>query len=101
MMDNLVKSKEILVVSLSDVPAKEYFDGHLHLDSSDTVTISTTKAISGDLECQVIDKESDISCLTQQIVQERHERNLDNEDTLFIGVAWIVKPAFCLFKLCP
>jgi hypothetical protein len=101
MMDNLVKSKDISFVSLADVSAKEYFDGHLHLDSSDTVTIATTKTFSGDVQCQEIDEESDISCLTQQIVQERDERNLDNEDTLFIGFAWILKPAFCLFKLCP
>jgi hypothetical protein len=29
------------------------------------------------------------------------ECNLKKEDTLFIAVDWIVKPAFCLFKLCP
>ena len=59
MMENLVKSKEISCVSLADVPAKEYFDGHLHLNSSDTVTvtISTTKSFSGDAQCREIDDE--------------------------------------------
>jgi hypothetical protein len=40
-------------------------------------------------------------CLSHQISEERCERNMNKEDALFIAVAWIVKPAFRLFKLCP
>ena len=34
-------------------------------------------------------------------MEEREERSLHKEDALFIAVAWIVKPALKLFKLCP
>ena len=102
MMDNMYKSKEISFVSLADVPANDYCDGPVLNDSSGTVTISTRKHFSGDVECRQIPPEgSEVSCLTPQIIQERHGRHLDREDILFIGVAWIVKPAFRLFKLCP
>ncbi len=36
-----------------------------------------------------------------RLLKRGNERKLHKEDTLFVGVAWIVKPAFHLFKLCP
>ena len=100
MMENLVKSKEISFVSLWDVPSKEYFENQQCLNSL-TTTISTIKEFSGVVHSREIDDKSDFSCLTKQTVKERIDRKLAKEDTLFIAVAWIVKPAFRLFKLCP
>jgi hypothetical protein len=48
----------------------------------------------------MIDK-AETNCLSHQISVERCEQDLSKEDALFIAVAWIVKPAFQLFKLCP
>jgi hypothetical protein len=107
MMENLALSNEISFVSLSDVPVKEFFDSQasptLKCDTNhDTVTISTMKSFSGDVHYREINDNPDTECLLDQIAQERQERNLlNNEDVLFIAVAWIVKPAFRLFKLCP
>jgi hypothetical protein len=71
MMDNLLKSNKISFVSLADVPSKDYFDNQLLMDSSETTTISTTKAFFSQVQCRVIDDKSDISCLSEQIVEER------------------------------
>jgi hypothetical protein len=101
MMDNMAKSDKISVVSLSDVPIKDYF-GELSTDYDvDTLTMSTTKSFTGRVHYQPIHESSAISTLSAQISEERTERNLQKEETLFIAVAWIVKPAFRLFKLCP
>jgi hypothetical protein len=101
MMDNMAKSDKISFVSLSDVPIKNYFD----VNSTDwdvtTMTMSTTKLFTGHVHYEPINKSSAISSLATQINEERSERNLQNEQALFIAVAWIVKPAFQLFKLCP
>ena len=103
MMENLALSNEISFVSLSDVPVKEFFDSQasptLKCDTNhDTVAISTMKSFSGDVHYREINDNPDTECLLDQIAQERQERNLlNNEDVLFIAVAWIVKPAFRLF----
>ena len=39
--------------------------------------------------------------LASKVAEERVERNLSINKNLFIAVAWVVKPAFCLFMLCP
>ena len=102
MMDNLSKSDDVSFVSLANVPVKEYFeDVPLRMSNTDTCTISTSKSFTGSVQYRVIDEKSDIACLSQQIVEEREERSLHKDDALFIAVAWIVKPAFRLFKLCP
>ena len=106
MMENLALSNEISFVSLSDVPVKEFFDSQasptLKCDTNhDTVAISTMKSFSGDVHYREINDNPDTECLLHQIAQERQERKLNNVDALFIAVAWIVKPAFRLFKLCP
>ncbi len=49
MMDNLVKSSEISFVSLADVPVKDYFGKQQLPDSLETVTISTSKAFTGEV----------------------------------------------------
>ena len=59
------------------------------------------KSFSGDVHYREINDNPDTECLLYQIAQERQERKLNNVNALFIAVAWIVKPAFCLFKLCP
>ncbi len=101
MMDNMAKSDKISCVSLSDVPIKDYFD-ELSTDYNvDTLTMSTTKSFTGHVHYQPINVSSAISSLSAQINEERTERNLQKEKALFIAVAWIVKPAFRLFKLCP
>ena len=101
MLDNLVKSNEISFVSLADVPVADYFGKEPLPPSLETVTVSTSKAFTGEVQCSLIDNDSDISSLLNQIVLERRDRQLVKDDSLFIGVAWIVKPAFRLFKLCP
>ena len=65
------------------------------------MTMSTTKLITGHVHYEPINESSAFSSLATQINEERSERNLQNEQALFIAVAWIVKPAFQLFKLCP
>jgi hypothetical protein len=101
MMDNMAKSDEISFVSLSDVPIKDYFD-ELSTDYDvDTLTMSTTKSFTGHVHYEPINESSVISSLSAQINEERSEQNLQKEEALFIAVAWIVKPAFRLFKLCP
>ena len=101
MMENLVKSKDISFVSLSDVPCNEYFHKTPISGNQTNVTISTKKQFSGAVNVDEINEDSELSCLSEQITQERCDRQLAKEDTLFIAVAWIVKPAFRLFKLCP
>ena len=39
--------------------------------------------------------------LASKVAEERVERNLSVNENLFITVAWVVKPAFRLFMLCP
>jgi hypothetical protein len=101
MMDNMAKSDDISFVSLSDVPIKNYFDEFSTDYNMDTLTMSTTRSFTGHVHYQPINESSAISTLSTQINTERTERNLQKEEGLFIAVAWIVKPAFRLFKLCP
>jgi hypothetical protein len=108
MMDNFELSNEISFVSLSDVPVKEYFelyDNHKELPSitdMETITVSMTKQFSGVAHYRELNEiDDETKSLSKQIRDERCERQLKKEDALFIAVAWIVKPAFRLFKLCP
>jgi hypothetical protein len=94
MMDNMAKSDKISVVSLSDVPIKDYFD-ELSTDCHvDTLTMSTTKSFTDHVHYQPINESSAISSLSAQINEERSERNLQKEEALFIAVARIVKSSF-------
>ncbi len=101
MMDNMAKSDKISFVFLSDVPIKDYFDVKSTDCYVNTMTMSTTKSFTGHVHYEPINESSEISFLSAQINKERSERNLQKEEALFIAVAWIVKPAFRLFKLCP
>jgi hypothetical protein len=65
--------------------------------SKDTVTISTCKVSSSNIKFREI---SNVN-LKNRVSAEREERKLNKTDGLFIGVAWILKPAFCFFMLCP
>jgi hypothetical protein len=47
MMDNTAKSDKISLVSLSDVPIKDYFDVNNIDCNVDTMTISKTKSFTG------------------------------------------------------
>ncbi len=94
MMDKLAKSDEISFVSLSDVPIKDYFDVTTTDFDVDTITISTTKAFTGHVHYEPINKSSAISSLSAQVNEESSERYLQKKEALFIAVAWIVKPAF-------
>jgi hypothetical protein len=64
---------------------------------SDTVTISTYKQS----EINIIFKEITDNNLSQRVSEERKERKFTDADGLLIGVAWILKSAFCFFMLCP
>jgi hypothetical protein len=88
-------------VSLSDVPIKDYFDVKSSGCNVNTMTMSTTKLFTGHVHYEPINESSAISSLSSQINEERSEQNLQKEEALFIAVAWIVKPAFRWFKLCP
>jgi hypothetical protein len=94
MMDNLAKSDEISFVSLSVVPIKDYFYVTTTDCDVDTITLSTTKAFTGQVHHEPINESSAISSLSAEIYEERSERYLQKEKALFIAVAWIVKPAF-------
>jgi hypothetical protein len=100
MMDNLAKSDEISFVSLSYVSIKDYFDVTTTDFDVDTITISTTKAFTGHVHYEPINESSKITSFGTNN-NKRSERCLQKEEALFIAVAWIVKPAFQLFKLCP
>ncbi len=65
------------------------------------MTISTYKVSPGDVRYTEIKNNSSLEGLSKQISEERVERKLLKNDALFIAVAWISKPAFRLFKLCP
>jgi hypothetical protein len=97
----MAKSDEISFVSLSDVPINNYFDELITDYDVDTLTISTSKSFTGQVHYQPVNESSAISTLSEQINEEKTERNLQKEEALFIAVMWIVKPAFRLFKLCP
>ncbi len=97
----MAKSYKISFVSLSDVPIKDYFDVKNTDCNVDAMTMSTTKSFTGHVHHEPINESSAILSLSAQINEERLERNLQKEEALFIVVAWIVKPAFRLFKLCP
>ena len=105
MMGDFVNSDEISFISLSDVSATDFFDTDALVNSDktqdDTVTISTFKISPGDVRYTEIKNNTNLDGLSKQISEEREECNLSQKDALFITVAWIVKPAFCLFKLCP
>jgi hypothetical protein len=105
MMENFVNSNEISFISLSNVSGKEFFDTNVQLKShtpqDDTVTISTYKVSPGDVRYTKIKNNSNLECLSEQISEEREEHNLRKNNALFIAIAWISKPAFRLFKLCP
>jgi hypothetical protein len=101
MMDNMAKSDKISFVSLSDVPIKDYFDVNNTDCNVDTMTLSRTKSFPGHVHYEPINETSEINSLSAQINDERSEGCLQKEEALFIAVAWIVKPAFRLFKLCP
>ncbi len=88
-------------MSLSDVPIKDYFDVKSSGCNVNTMTMSTTKLFTGHVHYEPINESSAISSLSSQINEERSEQNLQKEEALFIAVAWIVKPAFRWFKLCP
>ncbi len=101
MMDNMAKSDKITFVSLADVPIKDYFDVNSTVCDMTTVTMSTTKLFTGHVHYESINESSAISSFSKQINEERSELNLQKKEALFIAVAWIMKPAFRLFKLCP
>ena len=105
MMGDFVNSDEISFISLSDVSATDFFDTDAQVNSDktpdDTVSISSFKLSPGDVRYTKIKNNTNLEGLSKQISEEREERNVGKKDALFIAVAWIVKPAFCLFKLCP
>ncbi len=94
----MAKSEKISLDSLSDVPLKDYFDVNNTSCDVDTITISTTKSFTGHVHYEPINESSEISSLSAQINKERSERYLQKKEALFQAVAWIVKPAFRLFK---
>jgi hypothetical protein len=94
MMDNMAKSDKISFVSLSDVPIKDYFDVDNTDCNVDTMTLSTIKSFTGHVHYEPMNESSEINSLSAQINDERSERCLQQEEALFIAVAWIVKPAF-------
>ena len=104
MMGDFVNSDEISFISLSDVSATDFFDTDAQVNSDktpdDTVTISSFKLSPGDVRYTKIKNNTNLEGLSKQISEEQQERNLSKKDALFIAVAWIVKPAFRLFKLC-
>ncbi len=72
-----------------------------HTATDATVTISTYKVSPGDVRYTEIKNNTNLECLSNQISEEQEEGNLSKNDAIFIAVAWIVKPAFRFFKLCP
>jgi hypothetical protein len=92
-------------ISFSDVPIQDYLDGtgvNSHDDSTNilmadkvTVTISTFKNSDRERTFTVINDKK----LSQRVVNERRDRQLNQSDGLFIAFAWILKPTFFLYAL--
>jgi hypothetical protein len=101
MIYDFESSDEISFVALSNVPMKESFPDLGEDTKDDTVTISSYKSSPGCVISKKIKDHADMSDLANKVAQERVERNLIITENLFIAVAWIVKPAFRLFMLCP
>ena len=107
MIENFSTSDDISFISLSDVSGKVFFDNNLDAQvkspthQDDTMTISTYKVSPGEVRYTDIKNNNKLVGLSNEISEEQEERKLSENDALFIAVAWIVKPAFCLFKLCP
>ncbi len=107
MITNFKDSNEISFISFLDVPIQDYMDGtgdnnhddrtHILMADKVTVTISTYKNFDREITfTEIGDKK-----LSQRVADKRRERQLNQSDGLFIAVAWILKPAFCFFMLCP
>jgi len=104
MLDDFVNAGEIAFTSLSDVPLSDLteslYDERLdHLN--ETVTISTLKEDGGEVMNYDSSMVQGLKELEELAKRERVERKMDKNDVLFIGVGWIVLPAFRYFKLCP
>ena len=68
---------------------------------SDTITISTTKDVSGNVSNKDVSTIPELEPLEEFAKNERSCRGLSAQKYLFISIAWIVLPAFRFFKLCP
>ncbi len=101
MIDDFESSDGISFVALSNVPMKEFFPDLAEDTKDDTVTISSHTSSPGCVISQKIKDHADMSDLADMVAQERVEHNQISTENLFITVAWIVKPAFRLFMLCP
>ena len=92
MMGDFVNSDEISFISLSDVSATDFFDSDAQVNSDtspdDTVTISTFKLLPGDVRYTKIKNNTNLKGLSEQISEERQERNLSKKDALVGGVCF-------------
>ena len=101
MIDDFESSDEKTFVALSDVPMKDMFPDLDKDTNDDTITISSHKSSPGSISSKKLNDDGHMSDLANKVAQERVGRNLSFNENLFIAVAWVVKPAFRLFMLCP
>ena len=103
MIDDFESSDEITFVALSDVPMKDMFPDLDKDTNDDTITISSYsyKSSPGSISSKKLNDDGHMPDLANKVAQERVEHNLSINENLFIAVAWVVKPAFRLFMLCP
>ena len=104
MIDNFITSEEIAFTCISDVPLAdlEVADANKKdLDTNETVTIMTKKTPTGDVSNDDALTLPSLKLIEAEAKKERKERSMTPNDVLFIGIGWIVLPAFRFFKLCP
>ena len=104
MIDNFITSEEIAFTCISDVPISDLEDGNSSdkvVDPNETVTIITKKSSTGHVTNNDALTLPSLKPIETEAKKERKERSMTPADVLFIGIGWIVIPAFRFFMLCP
>ena len=101
MIKNFELSNEIKFTTLSDVPLSDIKGIDTTNTNSDTITISTTKSINGNIINDSIEDDPIMSPISETAKATLLSKNITKEQHLFISIAWIILPAFRFFKLCP
>ncbi|KAL7546985.1 hypothetical protein ACHAWF_010307 [Thalassiosira exigua] len=70
-------------------------------ENNDTITLCTNKDDTGQINCIPVSTMPLVKDIKLVAKDERRERNLPLTDTLFISIAWVLRPAFRFFLLCP
>ena len=108
MIEDFEDSQEIAFTSIADVPINDFEEGNI-ADKSDTaiqtsqqtITVCTKKSPLGIVTNDDAHTLPTLEQIEKIAKEERKERAMAPDQILFIGVAWVVIPAFRFFMLCP